>query len=154
MLTHIFNARFIRHAFYPLGLLALLLAFNVSAKEYTLLNVSYDVSRELYRDVNAAFADYWLKETGDKVTIQQSHDGSTKQAAAVIAGRYHIGALVFTHKCLRAVVRRETCEIQTFQLLKPGRSDVQRFESEQHAPSCLIRKVTPFGYAQDRNGAG
>ncbi len=86
MLTHIFNARFIRHALYPLGLLALLLAFNVSAKEYTLLNVSYDVSRELYRDVNAAFADYWLKETGDKVTIQQSHDGSTKQAAAVIAG--------------------------------------------------------------------
>ena len=86
MLTHIFNARFIRHALYPLGLLALLLAFNVSAKEYTLLNVSYDVSRELYRDVNAAFADYWLKQTGDKVTIQQSHDGSTKQAAAVIAG--------------------------------------------------------------------
>lgn len=86
MLTNIFNTRLIRRPLYPLGLLALFLAFNVNAKEYTLLNVSYDVSRELYKDINAAFAEDWLKQTGDKVTIQQSHDGSTKQAAAVIAG--------------------------------------------------------------------
>jgi sulfate transport system substrate-binding protein len=86
MLTKLFNARRIRHALYPLGLLALFFAFTVSAKEYTLLNVSYDVSRELYKDVNDAFSAYWQKQTGDKVTIQQSHDGSTKQVAAVIAG--------------------------------------------------------------------
>lgn len=86
MLTNILKTRFIRHALYLPGLLALFFAFNVSAKEYTLLNVSYDVSRELYKDVNAAFAEYWLKQTGDKVTIQQSHDGSSKQAGAVING--------------------------------------------------------------------
>jgi len=86
MLTKIFNTRFIHRSLYLLGLLALLSAFSVTAKEYTLLNVSYDVSRELYKDVNAAFTDYWLKQSGDKVTIQQSHDGSSKQAAAVIAG--------------------------------------------------------------------
>ena len=86
MLTHIFNTRFIRHALYSLGLLTLFFTFNASAGEYTLLNVSYDVSRELYKDVNAAFAEHWLKQTGDKVTIQQSHDGSSKQVAAVIAG--------------------------------------------------------------------
>ena len=86
MLTDIFNARFIRRALPSLGLLALFFAFNVSAKEYTLLNVSYDVSRELYKDINDAFAEHWLKQTGDKVTIQQSHDGSSKQVAAVIAG--------------------------------------------------------------------
>jgi len=86
MLTKIFNTRLIHYSLYLIGLLALFSAFNVSAKEYTLLNVSYDVSRELYKDVNAAFSDQWLKQTGDRVTIQQSHDGSTKQAAAVIAG--------------------------------------------------------------------
>jgi len=86
MLAKIFNTRFIHRSLYLLGLLALLSAFSVTAKEYTLLNVSYDVSRELYKDVNAAFTDYWLKQSGDKVTIQQSHDGSSKQAAAVIAG--------------------------------------------------------------------
>ena len=78
--------KFLRPALYALGIIALVFAFNVSAKEYTLLNVSYDVSRELYKDINEAFATHWLKETGDKVTIQQSHDGSTKQVAAVIAG--------------------------------------------------------------------
>ncbi len=86
MLTHIFNTRFIRPALCSLGLFTLLFTFNASAEEYTLLNVSYDVSRELYKDINAAFAEYRLKQSGDRVTIQQSHDGSTKQAAAVIAG--------------------------------------------------------------------
>ncbi len=86
MFTNIFNAQLFQRLLYPLGLVALFFAFSVSAKEYTLLNVSYDVSRELYKDVNAAFAEHWLKQTGDRVTIQQSHDGSSKQAAAVIAG--------------------------------------------------------------------
>ena len=75
-----------RPTLYLLALVILGSAFNVNAKEYSLLNVSYDVSRELYKDINAAFTDYWLKKSTDKVTIQQSHDGSTKQVAAVIAG--------------------------------------------------------------------
>ncbi len=64
-------------AFTPLG---------ATAKDITLLNASYDPTRELYQDYNAAFAKYWQAKTGDRVTIQQSHAGSGKQARAVIDG--------------------------------------------------------------------
>lgn len=56
------------------------------AKDVSLLNVSYDPTRELYQDYNAAFASYWKQKTGDVVTIKQSHGGSGKQARAVIDG--------------------------------------------------------------------
>ena len=52
----------------------------------TLLNVSYDPTRELYQDYNAAFAKYWKAKTGQQVKVQQSHGGSSKQARAVIDG--------------------------------------------------------------------
>ncbi|NTU52404.1 MAG: sulfate ABC transporter substrate-binding protein [Chlorobiaceae bacterium] len=52
----------------------------------TLLNVSYDPTRELYQSENTSFASYWLKKTGQTVTINQSHGGSGKQARAVIDG--------------------------------------------------------------------
>jgi sulfate/thiosulfate transport system substrate-binding protein len=52
----------------------------------TLLNVSYDPTRELYQDYNPAFAKYWKAKTGQTVEIQQSHGGSGKQARAVIDG--------------------------------------------------------------------
>src|ERR1044071_3800065 len=52
----------------------------------TILNVSYDPTRELYKEFNAAFAAHWKKETGETVTIQASHGGSGKQARAVIDG--------------------------------------------------------------------
>ena len=52
----------------------------------TILNVSYDPTRELYKEFDAAFASYWLKSTGQSVTINQSHGGSGKQARAVIDG--------------------------------------------------------------------
>jgi sulfate/thiosulfate-binding protein len=66
----------------------LMAAFNVSAapKNVTLLNVSYDPTRELYAEFNEAFAKYWKEKTGGKVTIQQSHGGGGKQARAVIDG--------------------------------------------------------------------
>lgn len=51
-----------------------------------LLNVSYDPTRELYRDFNTAFANYWKKQVGQTVTIQQSHGGSGTQARSVIDG--------------------------------------------------------------------
>ncbi|MBI1840924.1 MAG: sulfate ABC transporter substrate-binding protein, partial [Verrucomicrobia bacterium] len=66
--------------------LALLLSGSALAKEITLLNASYDPTRELYVEFNAAFARHWEAKTGDKVTIQQSHGGSSKQARAVIDG--------------------------------------------------------------------
>ena len=52
----------------------------------TLLNVSYDPTRELYQDYNAAFAKHWKETTGTTVTVNQSHGGSGKQARAVIDG--------------------------------------------------------------------
>lgn len=56
------------------------------AADTTLLNVSYDPTRELYQDVNAAFAKSWKAKTGDNVQIKQSHGGSGKQGRAVIDG--------------------------------------------------------------------
>jgi sulfate transport system substrate-binding protein len=52
----------------------------------TLLNVSYDVSREFYKDYNAVFAAQWKKSTGEDLTINQSHGGSSKQARSVVDG--------------------------------------------------------------------
>ena len=63
------------------------LALSAAAHaDSTLLNVSYDPTRELYQEIDAAFARQWLANTGEKVTIQQSHGGSGKQARAVIDG--------------------------------------------------------------------
>ena len=59
---------------------------GAAGKSVTLLNVSYDPTRELYQDLNKAFAEHWLRETGQQVTINQSHGGSSKQARAVIDG--------------------------------------------------------------------
>lgn len=52
----------------------------------TLLNVSYDVTREFYKDFNASFTKYWKAKTGETVTINQSHGGSSKQARSVADG--------------------------------------------------------------------
>ena len=57
-----------------------------NAREITLLNVSYDPTRELYVDFNKAFAEYWKKKTGDDVKVNQSHGGSGRQARSVIDG--------------------------------------------------------------------
>jgi sulfate transport system substrate-binding protein len=56
------------------------------AAELKLLNVSYDPTRELYADFNAAFAKHWKETTGDTLTVLQSHGGSGKQARSVIDG--------------------------------------------------------------------
>src|SRR6185369_6556473 len=56
------------------------------AADVSLLNVSYDPTRELYQDVNTAFAKDWKAKTGDNVKIKQSHGGSGKQARSVIDG--------------------------------------------------------------------
>lgn len=74
-----------KRMFLVLGL-ALALAGTTLAQKVTLLNVSYDPTRELYQDYNTAFAKYWKAKTGQDVTVQQSHGGSSKQARAVIDG--------------------------------------------------------------------
>jgi len=68
-------------------LLILLLALPFAAQaQVSLLNVSYDPTRELYQDFNAAFVKYWEKEAKQKVAIRQSHGGAAKQARSVIDG--------------------------------------------------------------------
>ena len=64
----------------------LLAAVSAGGKDVKLLNVSYDPTRELYTEYNAAFAKYWSAKTGDNVVVSQSHGGSGKQAQAVING--------------------------------------------------------------------
>jgi len=78
----------IRKLVTTLGAAAILAATSVTgfAADITLLNVSYDPTRELYTDFNGAFAKYWQKKSGEKVTIKQSHGGAGKQARAVIDG--------------------------------------------------------------------
>lgn len=66
--------------------LSLLAGIFAPAMAETLLNVSYDPTRELYKEYNAAFAAHWKAETGGAVTIRQSHGGSGKQARSVIDG--------------------------------------------------------------------
>jgi sulfate transport system substrate-binding protein len=74
---------------YLLTTLALALAgvtAFAAAKPATLLNVSYDPTRELYDEYNAAFAKHWQSKTGQKITIEKSNGGSGKQSRAVIDG--------------------------------------------------------------------
>ncbi|SFN59677.1 sulfate transport system substrate-binding protein [Izhakiella capsodis] len=68
------------------GAVLLLASGSVLAKDINLLNVSYDPTRELYDQYNQAFSAYYKKQTGDNVTIRQSHGGSGKQATSVING--------------------------------------------------------------------
>ena len=65
---------------------ALVLPLPALAADPVLLNVSYDVARELYKDINPAFIAHWKKTTGETVTINQSHGGSSKQARSVADG--------------------------------------------------------------------
>ncbi len=69
-----------------LGAASLPVAASAAAAPATLLNASYDPTRELYIDYNAAFAKYWKAKTGQDLKINQSHGGSGKQARAVIDG--------------------------------------------------------------------
>ena len=69
-----------------LPLLSLLAFGQANAAEIRLLNVSYDPTRELFQEYNAAFAKEWKAKTGDDVVVSQSHGGSGKQARAVVDG--------------------------------------------------------------------
>ncbi len=79
--------RAVRGVCAALGWLALMsLTVPSHAADITLLNVSYDPTRELYDSFNKAFSAHWKQQTGDSVTINQSHGGSGKQARSVIEG--------------------------------------------------------------------
>ncbi len=78
--------RFTRRTLLALSLSASVAGLSAAASAAELLNVSYDPTRELYTEFNAAFARHWKEKTGEDVTIRQSHGGSGKQARAVIDG--------------------------------------------------------------------
>jgi sulfate transport system substrate-binding protein len=77
---------YLRRCALALGILLAGLQMVLAQGSVQLLNVSYDPTRELYQEFNAAFAKYWKAKTGQTVTIKQSHGGSAKQARAVIDG--------------------------------------------------------------------
>jgi sulfate transport system substrate-binding protein len=79
-------ARWTRTLLLPLALAAAGIAPLAHAKDVTLLNVSYDPTREFYQQYDDAFAKYWKAKTGDAVTVKTSHGGSGKQARSVIDG--------------------------------------------------------------------
>ncbi len=76
---------FVRPVVAALAAVGLLSAGGAQA-DTTLLNVSYDVARELYKEINPAFVAHWQRTTGGKLTVNQSHGGSSKQIQSVIAG--------------------------------------------------------------------
>lgn len=76
----------LRRHFLAVTALAALALSSPAFAQTTLLNVSYDPTRELYQDFNAAFVKHWKETAGEDVSIQQSHGGSGKQARSVIDG--------------------------------------------------------------------
>src|SRR5580698_2499152 len=71
---------------YLLPILLFLSSAAIAAEPVTLLNVSYDPTRELYEAYNPLFVKYWKEKTGEEVKISQSHGGSAKQARSVMEG--------------------------------------------------------------------
>jgi len=107
--------------------------------DQTLLNVSYDPTRELYQDYNKAFARYWQAKTHQGVTIQQSHGGSGKQARAVIDG---LSADVVT-----LGIAGDIDAIQSHGLIAPGWSHKYPYGSTPYTSTIvfLVRKGNPKG---------
>jgi len=77
---------FKKHIIPALFVISSALLPTTASADNTLLNVSYDVTREFYKDFNASFTKYWKAKTGETVTINQSHGGSSKQARSVADG--------------------------------------------------------------------
>ena len=71
---------------WSLAVVIAVVAIGASAADTTILNASYDVTRDFYKEFNAAFANYWKSNSGKTVIINQSHGGSSKQAQSVING--------------------------------------------------------------------
>ena len=129
-----------RHVVGGLGALAAGLTTRPAfAKDFKLLNVSYDPTRELYTAINDGFAEAWKAKTGDTVTFEQSHGGSGKQARSVIDG---LKADVVT-----LALGWDVTAIEQAGLIKPG---WQTRLPDNAAPytstvAFLVRKGNPKG---------
>ncbi len=85
---------------------ALLLSSGLVRADATLLNVSYDVMRDFYKDYNPAFQKHWKSSAGEKVVIQQSHGGSSPQARSVIEGLQADVVTMNQHSDIDAIAER------------------------------------------------
>ncbi|QWU16616.1 sulfate transport system substrate-binding protein [Paenibacillus sophorae] len=110
-----------------------------SKEPVELLNVSYDPTRELYENYNKAFSAYWEKETGQKVTIKQSHGGSGKQSRAVLDG---LEADVVT-----LALGYDIDALQTAGLINEGWQSKYEHNSSPYTSTIvfLVRKGNPKG---------
>lgn len=134
-----------RHSILRTGVLALAslaalgagLKYAAGGQPLTLLNVSYDPTRELYETLNETFAAGYLKKTGTKLTIQQSHGGSGKQALSVVNG---LQADVVT-----LGVAWDVDAIQKAALIKSGWQDRLPYNSAPYTSTVafLVRKGNP-----------
>jgi sulfate transport system substrate-binding protein len=120
-----------------ISVVALSTSVAAFAADITLLNVSYDPTRELYADFNKSFAAHWKAKTGDNVTIKQSHGGSGKQARAVIDG---LEADVVT-----LALAYDVDAIAAKGLIKPGWQKELPHNSAPYTSSIvfLVRKGNP-----------
>lgn len=121
------------------AVLALSTSVAAFAADITILNVSYDPTRELYADFNKGFAGYWKKKTGNSVTIKQSHGGAGKQARAVIDG---LEADVVT-----LALAYDIDAIAAKGLIKPGWQKELPHNSSPYTSTIvfLVRKGNPKG---------
>ena len=103
-------------------LLLLSSASGAWAKQVTLLNVSYDPTRELYDNYNKAFIKYWKGQTGDDLVINQSHGGSGKQARAVIDGLDADVVTLALAYDIDAIVQKSALLPKNWQSLLPNNS--------------------------------
>lgn len=120
-----------------LAALTLLAHVPAFAADISLLNVSYDPTRELYHEFDAAFARHWKAKTGDNVTIKQSHGGSGKQARSVIDG---LQADVVT-----LALAYDIDAIRDKGLINPGWEQKLKYRSAPYTSTIvfLVRKGNP-----------
>ena len=111
-----------------------------AAETVSLLNVSYDPTRELYQEFNTAFAKQWKTKTGQTIAIKQSHGGSSKQARAVIDGlEADVVTLALAHD-IDAISEKPGCSLQIGRARLPNNS-----APYTSTIMFLVRKGNPKG---------
>jgi hypothetical protein len=137
--------------------LALLAPSAVFAANISLLNVSYDPTRELYQSYNKAFGQYWKQKTGDVVEVKQSHGGSGKQARAVIERiRQDFAALPHVHAA-GALYATFSAGIASYPFVEtaPGlteAADGALLAGDLQATYDHLRQCVPSSYQADLRG--
>jgi sulfate transport system substrate-binding protein len=122
------------------AVLAVLATSEVRAADVNLLNVSYDPTRELYKEYNTAFAKYWKAKTGDTVTINQSHGGSGKQARSVLEGLEADVVTLALGYDVDVLYQKRKLIPENWQTLLPGNSSPYT-----STIVFLVRKGNPLG---------